>query len=45
VPELLLGMVLVSALLMVVVSALTPKPSQRTIAKYFPEDEPRALAA
>lgn len=38
-------MVLVSALLMVVVSALTPKPSQRTIAKYFPEDEPAAVAA
>jgi SSS family solute:Na+ symporter len=38
-------MVLGSALLMVVVSALTPKPSRRTIARYFPEDEPAAVAA
>jgi solute:Na+ symporter, SSS family len=31
-------MVLVSALLMVVVSALTPRPSAETIARYFPPD-------
>jgi SSS family solute:Na+ symporter len=29
-------LVLISALLMLVVSALTPKPSQQTIARYFP---------
>jgi hypothetical protein len=29
-------MVLVSALLMLVVSALTPKPGPATIARYFP---------
>jgi hypothetical protein len=29
-------MVLISALLMVVVSALTPKPTAATIARYFP---------
>ncbi|HET8646037.1 MAG TPA: hypothetical protein VFO85_11130, partial [Vicinamibacteria bacterium] len=38
-------MVLVSALLMVVVSLLTRKPSQQTIARYFPEPEPQRLAA
>ena len=35
-------MVLISALLMLVVSALTPKPSAETIARYFPA---RALLA
>jgi SSS family solute:Na+ symporter len=34
-------MVLVSALLMVVVSALTPRPSAATIARYFPSDRTR----
>jgi SSS family solute:Na+ symporter len=38
-------MVLVSALLMYVVSLLTAKPSQATIAKYFHEHEPRRAAA
>jgi solute:Na+ symporter, SSS family len=34
-------MVIVSALLMVVVSALTPRPSAATIARYFPADRKR----
>jgi len=34
-------MVLVSALLMVAVSALTPKPGAATIARYFPGDRTR----
>jgi len=33
-------MVLVSALLMIVVSMLTPKPKQSTLARYFPTQKP-----